>query len=326
MKPLDPYIRRSLVILNRNHTLQQAARALCKNQVGCVLVGDEMGTAVGIVTHQDLICRGGVDPHQQNLLLAQVMSCPLITVEESESIQGVIHLMCEFGLRRIPILRKDLSGHPHFVGIVTLSDLILGNQIQLNEMRQWMERRAVLDHSPLKSSGELNKTVLDHRRQEHHTRSLHRFFGHLQNVSHLEEDRLPSVVEMILSFFCRRVSSACAQHFMAQLPCLLRAKLSVLPAGPDRHFSGKKLIEEISRVYGFSQEEACTVLMRVLQGLVDLLGVDSLIHLSQELPREYRPFFDWVISAGNEPWRRIKAVGSTKGWGVPSSGSQKESE
>ena len=48
------------------------------------------------------------------------MSQPLVTVEATDSIEGVIDSMCRRGIRRLPVVSKE-----RVVGLVSLDDLIV---------------------------------------------------------------------------------------------------------------------------------------------------------------------------------------------------------
>ena len=296
MKPLDPYLRKGLVILNRSQSAYSAAHALCEHREGCVLVGDEDGYAVGILTAQDLLCRGAIDHRLLDLPLGQVMSSPLIGASEDESLPGVIQIMTQYALRRVPILQVDSKGRTHFIGLVTLDDLILRGEISSESLRKIIERRLVRRSESLKHIPKMTHEQRIQHKVAHQQMSLNHFYQHFIELTHLPQDVIPSLVYSILSFLLMRVSRACALHVMAQLPLILKQKLAQLPAGPHREFTGKRLILELSEKYQISREQACTVFVQVLRGLRDLLGASTLLHLSSELPQEYQPFFRWSIA------------------------------
>jgi CBS domain-containing protein len=121
---LDPYRRPRLVVLHPACSAFEAARAMADHDVGTVLVGDRH-ELVGLVTDRDLaieLVTAKVDPRQ--VLLKDIMSGPVWTIDVRASIDEAVRAMCEHGCRRLPIMEDGIA-----VGIVTLDDLLLDGAI-----------------------------------------------------------------------------------------------------------------------------------------------------------------------------------------------------
>jgi CBS domain-containing protein len=141
MLPLTTFIHKKLIILNQHTTLLQAARTICENQIGCLLVRDLEGNAAGIVTDRDLVCRGLVENRNQDTPLEEIMSHNLVGASDDGSLSDVVQLMEKHGFRRIPILHHEKNKKIKFVGIVTLDDLIVSKQIERSTLSRIVQKQ-----------------------------------------------------------------------------------------------------------------------------------------------------------------------------------------
>jgi len=100
-----------------------AARRMAVNDVGTLVVLDAGGhnEAVGIVTDRDIAIRcvaGDLDPDTTNV--SQVMTQPVVTVDEFTSVDAAIAKMAANGTRRLIVTGE---GH-RLVGILSLDDVL----------------------------------------------------------------------------------------------------------------------------------------------------------------------------------------------------------
>lgn len=101
-------------------SLREAARVMERNDVGAVIVVDEMQNIVGILTDRDITIRGvaeGKDPATTRVRDVQTGGA-IATIEPSATVQDAVQLMREHNVRRIPVVEE---GKP--IGIVSLGDL-----------------------------------------------------------------------------------------------------------------------------------------------------------------------------------------------------------
>jgi len=100
-------------------SLRVAAEVMRDSRIGAVLVVDGADRLVGIVTDRDLVVRGiaaGFDPDAVSI--AEIASPAPVTVTTEDDPRAVIELMCENGIRRIPVANGEDA-----IGIVSLGDL-----------------------------------------------------------------------------------------------------------------------------------------------------------------------------------------------------------
>jgi len=100
-EPVQKFIRKKVVTLDANDTIEKAARTMRDEQIGSVLVS-EKGEMVGIVTERDVLYKvvaGGKDSGK--LKLKDVMSSPLIFIDANAKVKDAIALMVKKEIRRL---------------------------------------------------------------------------------------------------------------------------------------------------------------------------------------------------------------------------------
>jgi len=101
-------------------TAAQAADRMHQRAVGCLVVVDLEGRAVGIVTDRDLCLRAVAAERPQPYLapVLELMSAPLHWLPPDASVADAVRSMREHCVRRLPLCE---GGRP--VGLVALDDL-----------------------------------------------------------------------------------------------------------------------------------------------------------------------------------------------------------
>ncbi len=132
------------VTVSREASLEEAADAMLDREVGSLVVVDESGQAVGIITDSDFSAKPAHIPfstfRSRKLLgewlgeenaediydearsrsVEEVMSSPLHSVELSSTVDRILETMLERDVKHVPIL--DEGGRP--VGMVARHDLL----------------------------------------------------------------------------------------------------------------------------------------------------------------------------------------------------------
>jgi CBS domain-containing protein len=103
--------------------MKEASKQMYQNNIGSVIVVDTEGNkkAVGIVTERDIARMVGFSTKLfSDILVAEIMSKPLITVFPDTSIKEAVILMQQKEVRRLPVLNdKGLMA-----GIITDKDIL----------------------------------------------------------------------------------------------------------------------------------------------------------------------------------------------------------
>jgi CBS domain-containing protein len=116
-----------VVTVAEHASVFEVARRMQREAVGSVVVLDETGAPVGILTDRDLALRVvAADRDTATTVAHDVMSRPLVAVRAADPIERIVACMSEHGIRRVPVLEDG-----RVVGIVSLDDLLshLGREL-----------------------------------------------------------------------------------------------------------------------------------------------------------------------------------------------------
>jgi len=104
----------------RDISVRHVVKLMAAKGVSAVIVTDAF-KPIGIVTGHDITVRvtaPGLDPAR--IMVGTIMSSPLVTIAESESVGNAVALMGRHGIRRLPIVDQD----GFLVTLLTLDDIL----------------------------------------------------------------------------------------------------------------------------------------------------------------------------------------------------------
>ena len=110
---------KSVLSADLNSNAKDCAKAMAKRGVSCAVI-THGGSAVGIVTERDLVSKvlaESIDP--KNVLVRDIMSTPLITIEPNAGLPSAAELMAEDRVRRVVVV----NGSGTLAGLVTTGDI-----------------------------------------------------------------------------------------------------------------------------------------------------------------------------------------------------------
>jgi CBS domain-containing protein len=110
---------KEVVAINQNASVLDACNKYRDFKVGSLIVTDDEGDCVGIVTERDIIERT-ICPHRnpEQTKVKDIMSSKIITVQALDTLERASKIMKENKIKKLPvILNGDL------VGIVTVTDI-----------------------------------------------------------------------------------------------------------------------------------------------------------------------------------------------------------
>lgn len=111
----------NVVTVKPDETIVDAARKMAENKIGSVVVVDDKGTIIGILTEGDIVRRvvaRGLDPSQTPV--EAVMTKNPITIFEDADLAAAAELMREKGVGHLPVVNEE----GRLVGIITRSDIV----------------------------------------------------------------------------------------------------------------------------------------------------------------------------------------------------------
>jgi CBS domain-containing protein len=109
-----------VVTVDEVASANKVAALMLDNKVGCVIVVDKTGNAIGIVTERDLVARVlAKNLAPSSAKSKDFMSCPLITVQPDVPVNDAARMMSRRDIRRLGVLYKG-----KLVGIVSSKDIL----------------------------------------------------------------------------------------------------------------------------------------------------------------------------------------------------------
>lgn len=130
---------RSVATAYPSETARAAARRMRERDLGTLVVVDESGVPIGILTDRDLMLRFVAGEDDAGVVeVAQLMSTPVTTAGEESPIEDALAQMAAANFRRLPVV--DASGR--LVGLLALDDVIdlLGEEVAT--IRSVLRRRS----------------------------------------------------------------------------------------------------------------------------------------------------------------------------------------
>jgi len=123
---LNELIKIPPVTCTENTPIITAAQNMAKNKVGSIIVVNEKGNPIGIVTKTDLTEKVIAKNLNLKAPVAQIMTTPIIGIEKNASYFEALLKMAKHNCRHLCVLDKK-----HFIGVISLHDLILLQGVNL---------------------------------------------------------------------------------------------------------------------------------------------------------------------------------------------------
>ena len=126
---IEDLIKTELVTLPEDSIVYDAVRAMKDRGVSSILVrsvssSEKNPLVTGIVTERDILYRViGENKGPYKTILRDVMSSPLVTIDEGASVTEAISLMRSLKIRRLLVVRREKTKEVQ-LGLVTLMSII----------------------------------------------------------------------------------------------------------------------------------------------------------------------------------------------------------
>ena len=106
-KYVTKYMEKDVLILSMNTQTREAARMLRHYETDDIIVTDKNNLPIGIVTDEDILSKvSDVTVYAEATSLKDVMTTPLITINEKATLQDALHKMRDHNIRKLPVLTK----------------------------------------------------------------------------------------------------------------------------------------------------------------------------------------------------------------------------
>ena len=106
-KPVSQYMAKDVLILNQNTSTATATRLLQRYERDDIVVTDDKLRPVGIVTDEDILAQvSDVTVYAETTILKQIMSSPLITIDDHSTLRNALESMRKNHIRKLPVISK----------------------------------------------------------------------------------------------------------------------------------------------------------------------------------------------------------------------------
>ncbi len=112
------------IFVTPEQDLNVVARKMDENKIGVIPVVENLDNlkVVGVVTDRDIVTRCVAQQINPMMVRAEeIMSTPVVTIGEDDSLEAVMRTMEENMIRRVPVVDKEGK----FTGIISQADLAL---------------------------------------------------------------------------------------------------------------------------------------------------------------------------------------------------------
>jgi CBS domain-containing protein len=121
MKVCDCCVRK-VEVVGPKRSVSEAARQMKEAAVGTLIVVDELGRPLGIVTDRDLVVRFLADSGDPSRTpVERVMSGPVAWIHEETTLESALQEMTRLRVRRLVVV----DGRERLVGLVALDDALM---------------------------------------------------------------------------------------------------------------------------------------------------------------------------------------------------------
>jgi CBS domain-containing protein len=127
-----------IVKIRADQNIAEAAIALAENKIGALLVEDQNGKIVGILSERDIV--GGMAPHGADLHdveVSELMTPDLIHCSPQDTVNQAMAMMTDRRIRHLPVFDDD-----ELVGFISIGDLvkcrIMEVQSEAEALRQYI--------------------------------------------------------------------------------------------------------------------------------------------------------------------------------------------
>ena len=121
---VNDFMRKRLITIEESASVQEAANRMKDKNVSSLVVVDEIGRPLGLITERDLVRKVCIhDVSTSKLIIKEIMSSPLITIDSNSSASEAADMMLRNNVRHLLVVdSKSSEGLDKPIGIVTPLD------------------------------------------------------------------------------------------------------------------------------------------------------------------------------------------------------------
>lgn len=126
---------KKIVKATSDSTLEQIAKLMQENDVGCVPICNQENNVIGFVTDRDIITRCiAINKNCSQTKASDIMTTKVIKTTPDTELDDATQTMSNNQIRRLPVIENN-----QIVGMLTIGDLAQNQNIQAQEVGDTME-------------------------------------------------------------------------------------------------------------------------------------------------------------------------------------------
>ncbi|MFY9566109.1 MAG: CBS domain-containing protein [Nitrososphaeraceae archaeon] len=121
---VNDFMRKRLITIGESASVQEAANRMKDKNISSLVVVDEIGRPLGLITERDLVRKVCIqDVSTSKLIIKEIMSSPLITIDSNSSASEAVDMMLRNNVRHLLVVdSKSSESLDKPIGIVTPLD------------------------------------------------------------------------------------------------------------------------------------------------------------------------------------------------------------
>lgn len=279
---LSNLYKKKVLVLQKNTTAFEAARAMSEKFVGCALVSDGKGHIIGILTDRDLACGVLGEGLSENTPVTEIMAPDVKFVFEDAKLSQVIQIMKKYGLRRVPVVRVGESGAQHCVGIYSLDDLIACGEVPASELKPIVRKQM---------RQQLKKYTKSDRNEAHKEQTLNKFNKTIALEMALERELAEELSFALLKVVVQILPGRVAAKFIAELPSMIQEDFLNIKSGPDPRITLEVVMKKLMTKYKFGEGRFRKLMASFWTGLEIATKNGSAERIFRKIPLEFQAVF-----------------------------------
>ena len=130
---------RPVVTIRPRESVREAVARLAESLVGALVVVDEGGRPIGMITERHIVRRLATDAKLLTRAVNEIMASDLVTATPQDDLPSVLHVMTERRIRHLPVV--DRTG---LAGIVSIGDVLRFQRDQYRGQADTLETRVMV--------------------------------------------------------------------------------------------------------------------------------------------------------------------------------------
>lgn len=124
-----------------DQTVREALAQLAARNVGALVVVDDRGRPIGIISERDIVRAAARDESLFGRTVQRLMSRDLVVASPEDDLRVVAHTMTERRIRHLPVVVGE-----RLVGIVSIGDVVKAQRDQYEGEIDILEARVATEH------------------------------------------------------------------------------------------------------------------------------------------------------------------------------------